>query len=102
MSVLHLVNASPFESAALSRCLARAGEGDAVLLLENGVYGALPGRRFSDEVAQAAARLDIRVLAPDLDARGLCASSLLQTLGQVDYDGFVELAARHELSLTWT
>ncbi|MEW6037718.1 MAG: sulfurtransferase complex subunit TusB [Pseudomonadota bacterium] len=102
MSVLHLVNASPFESAALSRCLARAGEGDAVLLLENGVYGALAGCRFSDEVAEAAARLDIRVLAPDLDARGLCASSLLPSLGRVGYDGFVALAARHELILTWT
>lgn len=102
MSVLHLVNASPFESVTLSRCLARAGEGDAVLLLENGVYGALAGCRFSHEVAEAAARLDIRVLGPDLDARGLCAPDLLQSLGRVGYDGFVELAAHHELSLTWT
>lgn len=102
MSVLHLVNASPFESTALVRCLARAGEGDAVLLQENGVYGALTGCRFSAEVAEAVPRLEIYVLGPDLDARGVDRLRLLEAARPVDYHGFVELAARHSLSLTWT
>ncbi|WP_347258560.1 DsrH/TusB family sulfur metabolism protein, partial [Methylocaldum sp.] len=43
MAVLHLVNRSPQESRALEDCLARAGKGDAVLLIENAVYAAVKG-----------------------------------------------------------
>lgn len=41
MAVLHLISRSPQESRTLEACLARAGEGDAVLLIENAVYAAL-------------------------------------------------------------
>lgn len=102
MSVLHLVNTSPFETAALIRCLERAGEGDAVLLLESGVYGALSGCGFSAKVAAVAGSLDILVLEPDLEARGLDRDRLLQSLRLADYSGFVELAVQHPLSLSWT
>jgi len=41
MSTLHTVNKSPFDRSSLETCLRLAGKGNAVLLLEDGVYGAM-------------------------------------------------------------
>ncbi len=43
MSTLHTVNKSPFATQALLSCLNHAKAGDAVLLIEDGVYGGLGG-----------------------------------------------------------
>ena len=65
MATLHLVSLSPAESRALEHCLARVGEGDAIVLLENGVYAA------KDRRLRAAGRITVYALRPDLEARGL-------------------------------
>jgi tRNA 2-thiouridine synthesizing protein B len=93
MTTLHLVARSPTRSDALEACLRSLGPGDALLLLEDGVYGALPDQPGPAEGACHALEEDVR-------ARGL-AGRLRADVAPVDYAGFVELVAAHERTLSW-
>ncbi len=103
MSTLHTVNRSPFEHGALDACLARVRPGSAVLLIEDGVFGALDGSRFAARLeALAADGVEPFVLGPDLAARGVEPARLAPCIGVVDYAGFVELACRFARTVAWT
>ena len=98
--MLHIVNKSPLERNALDSCLAAAQPGAAVLLIEDGVYAATRGTAAEGKLRAASARLDIYVLAPDLEARGM-AQSLAEGVNAVDYSGFVELVVQHKNCQSW-
>jgi len=101
MSTLHTVNKSPFATGALISCLDHCKDGDAVLMIEDGVYGGLAGTTVADKIQQKAGSVTILVLSPDADARGLAAERLLQGVNGVDYDGFVDLVAQHDRTQAW-
>lgn len=101
MGVLHLVNRSPYESSALACCLMRAGEGDAVLLIEAGVYAALAGSAFAPRLREASGKLAVYALDADLAARGIAAAEVVEGVALVDYEGFVELSLSHSPALSW-
>ena len=98
--MLHIVNKSPLERNALDSCLAAAQPGAAVLLIEDGVYAATRGTAAEGKLRAASAHVEIYVLAPDLEARGM-AQSLAEGVKTVDYAGFVELAAQHKNCQSW-
>ena len=98
--MLHIVNKSPLERNALASCLAAAQPGAAVLLIEDGVYAATRGNAAEAKLRAASAQLDIYVLAPDLEARGM-AQSLSEGVKAVDYSGFVELVVQHKNCQSW-
>lgn len=100
MAVLHLVNGSPHASRALADCLLRAGAGDAVLLIEDGVYAAV-GSLGAETTRLAAGRVALYALVPDLAARGLAASGLAADIVPVDYAGFVALTTTHNPIQSW-
>ena len=100
MSTLHTVNKSPFATNALLSCLMHCKDGDAVLMIEDGVYGALTGSGIAEAVAAKAGSVSIYALGGDLAARGLDG----KTLGEVeavDYAGFVELVTKHDRTQSW-
>jgi tRNA 2-thiouridine synthesizing protein B len=101
MSILHTVNKSPFERDALDSCLQFATEGAAVLLFEDGIYGALAGTRVAPRVSDALGRLRIFVLGPDLRARGFSDDRVIEGIKVVDYNGFVDLAAENDKVQAW-
>ena len=96
MSILHTVNKSPFEKSSLETCLRIAVEGSSVLLIEDGVYGAIDGTALNGKLTDASNRLKLYVLGPDLRARGLSEDSVMGCVEVVDYDGFVDLVVRHD------
>ncbi len=98
--MLHIVNKSPLERSTLDSCLATAQAGAAVLLIEDGVYAATRGNSAEGKLRAALAHLEIYVLAPDLEARGM-AQSLAEGVKPIDYAGFVELVARHKNCQSW-
>ncbi|TAK72892.1 MAG: sulfurtransferase complex subunit TusB [Betaproteobacteria bacterium] len=98
--MLHIVNKSPLERSALDSCLAAAQPGAAVLLIEDGVYAATRGHAGEGKLRAASAHLQIYVLAPDLEARGM-AQSLADGVKPIDYAGFVELVAQHRNCQSW-
>ena len=98
--MLHIVNKSPLERGTLDSCLAAAQPGAAVLLIEDGVYAATRGNAAAAKLRAALAILDIYVLAPDLEARGM-AQALTEGVKPIDYAGFVQLVAQHKNCQSW-
>lgn len=101
MSILHTVNKSPFERANLTSCLAHAQPGDALLLIEDGVYAAVQGTDYATRMAEAAKVLKVSVLGSDLKARGHGEGNVIPGISIVDYAGFVDLAAEASSVNAW-
>lgn len=101
MTVLHVINRSPLAHRALADCLRRVQPGHALLLIEDGVYGALAGGAAEALLAAPPEGLALYVLEPDLRARGLSGRPRLPGIAAVDYAGFVALAAAHPRCLSW-
>ena len=101
MSTLHTVNKSPFSTRTLLSCLNHASDGDAVLMIEDAVYGAISDTKLSDAVAASAGSISLIALGPDLAARGIETSRLVEGVTVTDYAGFVDLAAAHDLTHAW-
>ncbi len=95
---LHLINAQPDALAAYQHCCLSLAEGDVILLLEDGVYAALPAysSRFRELPAET-----LFALQPDVEARGITAL-LSNTVKQVDDAGFVALCCAHEKVISWS
>ena len=101
MSTLHTVNKSPCTTQALLSCLNHAKAGDAVLMIEDGVYGGLNGTGMSEIVTEFGNSVTLYVLAPALAARGIDTKRLIDGVEGVDYTGFVELVAKHDRTQSW-
>ncbi len=99
--MLHIVNKSPFERNALQTCLRLAGDGHAVLLIEDAVIAALDSTEPAATLKDAMQRLSVYALGPDLAARGLSEDRLIDGLEAVDYDRFVALACEHDATQSW-
>lgn len=99
MSILHTVNKSPFQKSDLASSLAHANSGDAVLLIEDGVYGALPNTDAAMLVSNASA--SVYVLGSDLSARGIAQDKIADDITVVSYDGFVDLVTQHKAVNSW-
>ena len=102
MSALHTVNRSPWEHRALERCLARVRPGSGVLLIEDGVLGALRGAPGAARFAEMAGAVEVFALGPDLAARGIEPERVREGVEVVDYGGFVDLACRFDQVVAWT
>ena len=100
MTMLHIVNKSPASSDTLGSCLRFAQPGDALLLIEDGIYAATVGGSVEASLREAGARLQIHALQPDIDARGMSAR-MMEDITLVDYGGFVDLAAAYHTSHAW-
>ncbi|MEM7563363.1 MAG: sulfurtransferase complex subunit TusB [Pseudomonadota bacterium] len=101
MSVLHLINKSPYERNSLETCLRLSQKGAAILLLEDGVYAARKGGHAATMLEAAMSDQQIYALQPDLEARGIDPESLISGISLVDYDGFVKLAAESSKAQSW-
>ena len=97
--MLHIVNKSPHDRPTLET-VARIAQTGALLLIEDGVYGATQGNAAAGKVAELAKRMKVYALLPDLEARGI-ADRLLDGVTAVDYGGFVDLVAEHPNCQSW-
>jgi len=101
MTTLNIINKSPFEKRTLEQCLPRLGAGDSVLLIEDAAVAAVDNTSVAPQLNAAADTIKLYVLKPDLEARGLGASTLVTGFSTVDYSGFVELVTTHDRVHSW-
>ena len=101
MSQLHTVNKSPLDRNALESAVKHATKGSAVLLIEDGIYGAMKGTDKSGLVTEAIGDVSFYVMGPDLKARGIDESKVIDGIKVVDYKGFVDLVAEHDATQSW-
>ena len=98
--MLHIVNKSPLLNSALASCLRLAQDGEAVILIEDGIFAATQGVAAGCGLADAVGRLEVYALAPDVDARGMT-GRLTDGVKAVDYAGFVKLVVEHHTNQSW-
>jgi tRNA 2-thiouridine synthesizing protein B len=98
--MLHTVNKSPTERNVLESCLKYLKKGSVVLLIEDGVYGALKGAPTTRMVEQALKNFPVYALYPDIEARGM-QDRVIDGIKLVDYSGFVDLVAEHTTVQAW-
>jgi tRNA 2-thiouridine synthesizing protein B len=98
--MLHIVNKSPAQTAALASCLRFAKPGQALLLTEDAVYAATATGALASGLSETARTLKVYVLQPDVEARGM-AGRLIEGVTAVGYDGFVDLVAEHATNQSW-
>jgi tRNA 2-thiouridine synthesizing protein B len=101
MSLLHTVNKSPFDRNTLESAVKHAREGSAVLLIEDGIYGAIKGTAKSAVINNALAEISFYVMGPDLRARGIDEDHIIEGITVVDYDEFVDLVTEHQATQSW-
>ncbi len=98
MSILHVVNKSPYERNSLDTCVAYVRDGDAVLLIEDGVYAAMNGGAAAGKLAGLG---EVCALGADLAARGIGEDKLADGVKVVDYAGFVDLVEAKDKVQSW-
>jgi len=99
--LLHLVNKSPTDRNAFDTCFRMASPGDSILLIEDGVYAAIANADFAGKITSRQGDFSFYVLGPDVAARGLGDTPLIEDIGVVDYEGFVDLVAENDVTQSW-
>ncbi len=99
--MLHTVNKSPLERNTLASCIQHALKDSAILLIEDGVYGAMQGTQKSSMVENAMQAISFYVIGPDLKARGIDANRVIDGITIIDYSGFVDLVAKYDKTQSW-
>ena len=97
----HTVTKSPFEKNSLYTCVRLSKAGSAILLIEDGVYGALAGTSFESQVRDAMPGRKFFVLGPAFAARGTDKVQLIGGIEVGGIDGLVELAVGCGKVQTW-
>ena len=101
MSVLHIINKSPYERNSLDTCLRLARDGSAILLIEDAIYAVRKNASVAEKLQSALEKHKIYALEPDMKARGIDPEHAIDGISMVDYDGFVELATEYENLQSW-
>lgn len=97
MSILHVVNKSPYDRPSLETATGYMTDGDALLLIEDGVLAAVKAGKAASQLKGR----NVSVLGPDLDARGIARDKLADGVTVVDYAGFVDLVEANDKVQSW-
>ncbi len=95
---LHTLNRAPADQSCVTRCLNALADNDALLLIEDGVYAALPGHQAL--FAALPDSVSLYVLQPDLQARGI-SEKVRDVFTPIDDAGFVQLACDQDKVVSW-
>lgn len=95
-STLHTVNKAGNPPALLHSCLRMSSSGDAILLLQDGVY--LVNSPILTQLVDSG--VDVFILRADMEARGLAMNPELR-INPVDYAGFVALSCQYSKTISW-
>jgi tRNA 2-thiouridine synthesizing protein B len=101
MADLHTVNKSPFEKNSLETAIKCSLPGAAILLIEDGVYGAAKGTAVEAMVQGALTDKKVYALKSDLMARAVKEDSVIDGIEIVDYAGFVDLVEANDKVQAW-
>ena len=101
MSTLHTVNKSSYDRNTLETCVSLTTKGSEVILIEDGVYSAVKGGNKAGGIESAAGDVNFYVLGPDIKARGIDESRLIDGIKVIDYSGFVELTVKNDKVSSW-
>ena len=94
--ILHIVNQSPFSHHALHNCLKLMGSNDSLLLIEDAVL-LISSPNYMSTIPD---RVRCYALLSDIEARGMQSKSNTR-VETIDFEGFVDLVAHHDKTMSW-
>lgn len=97
---MHTVNRSPFQHSTLADCLKVIASNDVILLLEDGVYGALSSSPQWQSLSPLVNSERCYALDDDLKARGI-AEQISDEINIISMSEFVELSTQHNPIRSW-
>ena len=101
MSTLHTVNKSSFTHNTLKSCISICANNDGILLLEDGVFGALHSAPDADSlIALHNKGTTIYALSADVKARAL-EYKIASHIQLANYEEFVALTTHHKRIQSW-
>ncbi|MEQ9888965.1 sulfurtransferase complex subunit TusB [Pectobacterium zantedeschiae] len=95
--MLHTLSCSPYH-VDLDTLLRSLEQGDALLLLQDGVIAALAGGDIIHRLRDSA--VPLYALRPDTEARGMT-EQISNSVVLIDYNEFVQLTVEHPQQLAW-
>mgnify|MGYP006168780673 FL=1 len=95
--ILHTVNKT---GDCLSRCLSMASQDDAVLLIEDGIYGAIDNSVNQHTWKSLPSGMSCYALVEDLEVRGI-SDKMLPQISPADWALFVSLTAEYDKVISW-
>lgn len=101
MADLHTVNKSPFEKSSLETAIKCSLAGSSILLIEDGVYGAMKGAAAEDMVKGAMGDKKVYALKSDLMARAIKDDRVIDGIEIIDYAAFVDLVEANDKVQAW-
>lgn len=99
--MLHILRHSPHSSPCFASCLRAINTHQGLLLIEDAVYGLLPGTSEHVALDSLAENISLYTLAPDLHARGLALNDLPSRIKVIDYPMMVELCTEYTKVVSW-
>lgn len=90
---LHTLNTSPADQHTFNHCIEAMSTSDELLLIEDGVYFAMPIHR-----AKIPANINLYALHIDLEARGVKADNTVKVINDAE---FVNLSLRCQRVVSW-
>ncbi len=98
MTTLHTISKAPSDTSLWQSCLSALLPGDALLMIENGVYAA--SQTSIIRQLQSMNDVSLYLLSADIEARGL-AEQIRTEATLVDDQQFVALCCQHAKVVSW-
>ncbi|MFA5679620.1 MAG: sulfurtransferase complex subunit TusB [Pseudomonas sp.] len=99
--MFHILRHSPHAESRFASCLRGINSGHSLLLIENAVYGLLPGTSTRNALEYLPATVNLYTLDVDLQARGLALDDLPSRVRIINYPMMVELCVEHSKTVSW-
>lgn len=96
-TILHTINQSPFTSQLWPDCLDAIGSDDCLVLINDGVYGAIKNQPYQHLLNKKSCY----AIKEELEKRGINQLDLNTDIELITYEQWVELAIQHPLSQSW-
>lgn len=99
--MLHILRHSPHSESRFGSCLRAINSGQSLLLIEEAVYGLLPGTSARNALEYLPASVSLYALEMDLQARGLALDDLPPRVTIINHPMLVELCVQHSKVISW-
>lgn len=99
--MLHILRHSPYHESRFASCLRAISSGQSLILMEDAVYGLLPGTSSRNALEYLPGTVGLYALDVDLTARGVALDDLPPQVRIINYPMMVELCLEHTKAVSW-
>lgn len=99
--MLHILRHSPHNESRFASCLRAISSGQSLILMEDAVYGLLPGTTARNTLEYLPGTIGLYALDVDLSARGVALDDLPSQVRIINYPMMVELCLEHAKAVSW-